>query len=296
MIRYVVTRRALPGALGLDEGDLPAADGRPAYRIRAYMTNFPAPDAIRAEKANGLRVLDAAEVVAAAHERCGRGEEVHAVHAVLKSDLAAGTMPSGRFGANAAWLWLAALALKAMALVRRAAYGPEWRWVRMKRIRAIWIHLVARVARHGRRVTLVLGGAGAHLLAARRRIHLAMPPPASRARLTPARQFHATRRTRHGTGGRCARPNAPVKTQPSRRGRRPRSVAASSSRRQPKSTTRHDRTALPMAEITPPENQLADQGEEVKLDSQLAGGVLDRRAFGRDVRLRPQRGQQPEYC
>ena len=176
VIRYVVTRRALPGALGLDEGDLPAADGRPAYRIRAYMTNFPAPDAIRAEKANGLRVLDAAEVVAAAHERCGRGEEVHAV---LKSDLAAGTMPSGRFGANAAWLWLAALALNAMALVRRAAYGPEWRWVRMKRIRAIWIHLVARVARHGRRVTLVLGGAGAHLLAARRRIHLAMPPPAS---------------------------------------------------------------------------------------------------------------------
>ena len=176
VIRYVVTRRALPGALGLDEGDLPAADGRPAYRIRAYMTNFPAPDAIRAEKANGLRVLDAAEVVAAAHERCGRGEEVHAV---LKSDLAAGTMPSGRFGANAAWLWLAALALNAMALVRRAAYGPEWRWVRMKRIRAIWIHLVARVAHHGRRVTLVLGGAGAHLLAARRRIHLAMPPPAS---------------------------------------------------------------------------------------------------------------------
>ncbi len=46
-------------------------------------------------------------------------------------------------------LWLAALALNAMALVRRGAYGHEWRWVRMKRIRAVWIHLVARVTRHG---------------------------------------------------------------------------------------------------------------------------------------------------
>jgi len=46
-----------------------------------------------AEKANGLKTMDAREVVAAAHERCGHGEEVHAV---LKSDLAAGMMPSVR--------------------------------------------------------------------------------------------------------------------------------------------------------------------------------------------------------
>ena len=96
---------------------------------------------------------------------------------MLKSDLAAGMMPSGRFGANAAWLWLSALALNAMALVRRAAYGHEWRWARMKRIRAMWIHLVARVVRHGRRTILVLGAAGAHLMAARQRMILAMPPP-----------------------------------------------------------------------------------------------------------------------
>ena len=176
VVRYVVTRRALPGKLGLGAGELPASDGRPAYRIGAYMTNFPAPDAIPAERSNGLKVMDTAEVVAAAHERCGHGEEVHAV---LKSDLAAGMMPSGRFGANAAWLWLAALALNAVALLRRAAYGPEWRWMRMKRIRAVWLHLVARVVRHGRRVKLVLGAAGAHLMAARRRMNLAMPPPAS---------------------------------------------------------------------------------------------------------------------
>ncbi|MDE0174048.1 MAG: transposase, partial [Defluviicoccus sp.] len=82
-----------------------------------------------------------------------------------------------RFGANAAWLWLSALALNAMALVRRAACGHEWRWARMKRIRAVWIHLVARVTRHGRRTILVLGAAGAHLMAAHQRMILAMPPP-----------------------------------------------------------------------------------------------------------------------
>ena len=60
--------------------------------------------------------------------------------------------------------------LNAMALLRRTAYGPEWCWVRMKRIRAVWLHLVARLTRHGRRVKLVLGAAGAHLLAARKRM------------------------------------------------------------------------------------------------------------------------------
>ena len=174
VVRYVVTRRALPGELGLDEGDLPAAQGKPAYRIRAYVTNFPAPDAIRAEKANGLETMEGFEVVAAAHARCGHGE---AVHAVLKSDLAAGMMPSGRFGANAAWLWLAALALNVMALLRRAACGQEWQWTRMKRLRALWTHLAARITHHGRRITLVLGTAGAHLIAACQRMNLAMPPP-----------------------------------------------------------------------------------------------------------------------
>lgn len=175
VVRHVVTRRALPGELGLDEGELPAAQGRPACRIGACVTNFPAPDAIRAEKANGLETMDSFEVVAAAHARCGHGEEVHAV---LKSDLAAGMMPSGRFGANAAWLWLAALAMNVLALLRRTACGQEWQWTRMKRLRAIWIHLVARVVHHGRRITLVFANAGTHLMAACRRMNLAMPPPA----------------------------------------------------------------------------------------------------------------------
>ena len=51
---HMVCHVVMPGELGLDEGELPASQGRAAYRIGAYLTNFPAADAIRAEKANGL--------------------------------------------------------------------------------------------------------------------------------------------------------------------------------------------------------------------------------------------------
>ncbi len=53
---------------------------------------------------------------------------------MLKSDLAGGMIPSGWFGANAARLWLAALAMNMLALLRRASCGQEWQWTRMKRL------------------------------------------------------------------------------------------------------------------------------------------------------------------
>ena len=40
-------------------------------------------------------------------QRCGKGEEVHGV---VKDDLAGGRLPSGRFGANAAWWAIVVLA------------------------------------------------------------------------------------------------------------------------------------------------------------------------------------------
>ena len=40
-------------------------------------------------------------------QRCGKGEEVHGV---VKDDLAGGRLPSGRFGANAAWWAITVLA------------------------------------------------------------------------------------------------------------------------------------------------------------------------------------------
>ena len=95
-LRHVGTRRALPGELGVGADEAPAMAGRPAYRHHVYLTNLPYPGC--SGEGAGLG-MTASEGVRFAHERCGHGEEVHAV---LKQDLAGGLMPSGKFGANAA--------------------------------------------------------------------------------------------------------------------------------------------------------------------------------------------------
>lgn len=86
-------------------------------------------------------------------ERCGKSEEVHAV---LKSDLAGGVLPSGRFGANAAWWALAILAHNLNAIMKRLVLGPAWAAKRMKALRFAVIALPARVIRHARRLILRL--------------------------------------------------------------------------------------------------------------------------------------------
>ena len=92
LLRHVGTRRALPGELGVGADELPAADGGPACRCHAYLTNLAYP--LAPHEGAGL-AMTASEVVRFAHERCGHGEEVHAV---LKQDLAGGMMPSGSSG------------------------------------------------------------------------------------------------------------------------------------------------------------------------------------------------------
>ena len=144
LLRHVGTRRALPGELGLGSDESPVCDGAPAWRYRAYLTNLPHP--VEPGAGAGL-AMSAAEVVRFAHERCGRGEEVHAV---LKDDLAGGRMPSGQFGVNAAWWHLAVLSLNLNAVLRRCALGRDWLWTRMKQVRRHWVYLVARVVRHAR--------------------------------------------------------------------------------------------------------------------------------------------------
>jgi len=149
LLRYVGTRRALPGELGVGPDETAAASGRPAYRHHVYLTNLPYPG--RCGEGAGLG-MTASEVVRFAHERCGHGEEVHAV---LKQDLAGGMLPSGKFGANAAWWQLAVLSAKVNALLRHGAFGRDWLWTRMKQVRRSWVHLVAKVVRHARSRRLV---------------------------------------------------------------------------------------------------------------------------------------------
>jgi len=94
-------------------------------------------------------------------ERCGKSEEVHSV---MKSDLAGGKLPSGLFGANAAWWALMILAHNLNTAMKRLVLGKDWVTKRMKALRFRLIGLPGRVVSHARKLIIRLG-AGADALA-----------------------------------------------------------------------------------------------------------------------------------
>jgi hypothetical protein len=111
-------------------------------------------------------------------ERCGKSEEVHSA---MKSDLAGGQMPSGLFGANAAWWALAILAHNLNAAMKRLALGKDWAGKRMKALRFHLIGLPGRVVSHARKLIVRLGGGATALavvLDARRTIRALAQGPA----------------------------------------------------------------------------------------------------------------------
>ena len=81
------------------------------------------------------------------HERCGKSEEAHAI---MKDDLAGGSLPSNDFGENAAWWWLMILAFNLNAMMKRLALGKSWVSKRMKAVRFSFINLPGRVIRRSR--------------------------------------------------------------------------------------------------------------------------------------------------
>ncbi len=86
-------------------------------------------------------------------QRCGKSEEVHAV---MKDDLAGGRLPSGKFGANAAWWGIMIVALNLQAAFKQLALGGVWINKRLKAIRFALIHIAGRVIHHARRLVVRL--------------------------------------------------------------------------------------------------------------------------------------------
>jgi hypothetical protein len=60
---------------------------------------------------------------------------IEALHHVLKNELAAGVMPCGRFGANAAWLRLAVITHNVLTALKRVALKAEYLRARPRRLR-----------------------------------------------------------------------------------------------------------------------------------------------------------------
>jgi hypothetical protein len=88
---------------------------------------------------------------------------IEGVHDVLKNELAAGVMPSKYFGANAAWLRLAAITHNVMTALKRLALPAEMLTARPKRMRFLIFNTAGRLVRHARRMVLRLATTAARL-------------------------------------------------------------------------------------------------------------------------------------
>jgi hypothetical protein len=95
----------------------------------------------------------AAKLIQWHREKAGTIEQVHDV---LKNELAAGVLPCGRFGANAAWLRLAVITHNVLTALKRLALPAEYLPVRPKRLRFLFLNLAGRVSHHARRMHLRL--------------------------------------------------------------------------------------------------------------------------------------------
>ena len=78
----------------------------------------------------------------------GKQGTIEQVHRVLKDELGAGVYPSGKFGANAAWLRLQVLTHNLLELFKAAGLDKEYRHARPKRLRFAIFSQVGRVVRH----------------------------------------------------------------------------------------------------------------------------------------------------
>jgi hypothetical protein len=97
---------------------------------------------------------------------------VEHAHHVLKNELAAAALPSGKFGANAAWFRLNVLTYNLLTALKRLTLPGDLRTARPKRLRFLLFNTVGKVIAHARRTLLRLSGGVQHalLVCARRKL------------------------------------------------------------------------------------------------------------------------------
>ncbi len=103
---------------------------------------------------------------------------VEHAHHVLKNELAAAALPSGKFGANAAWFRLNTLTYNLITALKRLTLPGDLRTARPKRLRFLLFNTVGKVVAHARRTLLRLSGALQHALLVRVRGKIARLAPA----------------------------------------------------------------------------------------------------------------------
>jgi hypothetical protein len=103
---------------------------------------------------------------------------VEHTHHVLKNELAAAALPSGKFGANAAWFRLNVLTYNLLTALKRLTLPGDLRTARPKRLRFLLFNTVGKVVAHARRTLLRLSAALPHALLRRVRRKIARLAPA----------------------------------------------------------------------------------------------------------------------
>ena len=84
---------------------------------------------------------------------------VEHTHHVLKNELAAEALPSGKCGANAAWFRLNVLTYNLLSALQRLALPGDLSEARPKRLRFLVVNTVGKVMHHARRTLLQLTSA-----------------------------------------------------------------------------------------------------------------------------------------
>ena len=136
-IREVMEQVELPGM----EAQLPFPSmsfGQRRYKVFGLVTN---------------RDIPGDKLIWWYRARCGKGEEMHGI---MKEDLAGGHLPSGRFGANAAWWGIMVLAFNLNSLMKRLVLPKGWASKRLKAIRFSFINLAGRVVSRARQLIIRL--------------------------------------------------------------------------------------------------------------------------------------------
>lgn len=102
---------------------------------------------------------------------------VEHAHHVLKNELAAAALPSGRFGANAAWFRRNVRTYNLLSALKRLALPEDLSAARPKRLRFLVFNTVGKLVQHARRTWLRLTSAAQQELVALARSNiLALSP------------------------------------------------------------------------------------------------------------------------